>query len=62
MTVKELIENLKRFDQDLVIICNWCEESSVPFPRIEKHDFNYSYWDEHSHLKSIPKNTEFIVL
>lgn len=61
MTVKELIELLKKLPQELKVICSG-EESYEPFPKIEKHGFKFSYWSNNMQLKNIEINEEFVEL
>lgn len=60
MTIKELIEELKTFDENLVVVC-YGEETSAPSPYVRRFEFDTTYW-ENMKLFTIPKNTQFVNL
>lgn len=61
MTVKELIEELQRYDSDLIVLTQSSEDSYAPCPALTKHDFDYSYW-EGVQLKFVPKGQSFLTI
>lgn len=61
MTVAELIEQLKRFDGNLIVLCPGSEEDTEPNPRMENHKLDYMYYDGHN-FHTIKSNTPFVLL
>lgn len=62
MTVKELIAELQKLDEDMMVVTDGSEERYAPMPRIEKHNFKCHYWDEKHQLSHIPANQEHVVI
>lgn len=61
MVVKELIEILKGFDENLIVTYTTQEDRCGVYPRVIKHNFDTTYWDD-GDFHRIPANTEFIEL
>lgn len=62
MTVKELIAELQKFDENLLVITESPDEMYAVNPRIEKYDVNCNYFDENHTIKQILANQEHVVL
>ncbi len=60
MTVKELIEELKQFDEELLVVCQG-EEFDEPYPHIVQYEFDTNYWSG-SDLLPLKKNAGFVVI
>lgn len=61
MTIKELIEILSNFDEELVIVTTG-EEYNEPYPYVERYSFDCSYYSNQYEFITIPKNKEFMIL
>jgi len=61
MTVKELIEWLKKFPEDMTVVCNTTEEHREPYVMPTKFNFDSSYWDGREFI-TLPKDIEFLEL
>lgn len=61
MTVKELIEELKKFPEDLVVVYSTQEDTYGPSPMIERFSFDSSYYTGIEFVK-LPANVPFVVL
>jgi hypothetical protein len=61
VTVGELIKELQKYPDNMIVINEDQEDSWAPFPRKECHSFEFHYW-ENSKLLAIPKHQEFIKL
>jgi len=61
MTVKELINLLKEYPDDMLVVTETQDDSYAPIPNKRIFKFNFSYW-ENSKMNSIPANQEHICL
>ena len=59
MIIKELIEQLKKFDENLTVIYTTTEDSYAPSPSEQEYDFNTTYYTGREFV-TIPKNTKFV--
>lgn len=61
MTVKKLIEELKRFDENLTVVCAGGEDNLEPGTEEKLYNFDTDYYTGKEFIL-IPKNTKFISL
>ena len=61
MTVRELIEELKKFPEEMTVVTNTTEEHQEPALVTVKFNFNSSYWDGREFI-TLPKDKEFLEL
>ena len=61
MTVKELIEQLQRFDGDMAVIYADLGPAYEPHPHSRKLEFDTDYYTGTKYVR-IPKNTEYVML
>lgn len=60
MIIKELIEELKQFDENLVIVYQG-DDYEEPSPSIRNNSYDTNYWNGEDFIK-LPKGQDFIVL
>jgi hypothetical protein len=61
MTVKELIEELKKLDENLVVVCENPEDTDEPSPHIRIFEFDSNYYTGTAFI-TLPKNVPYVVL
>jgi hypothetical protein len=64
MTVKELIEKLKEFPEDTIVLLHTGghdDELYVPEPALRQYDFTTTFWDGFE-IFGLSKNTLFLEL
>lgn len=62
MTIKQLIEELQKYDPNMIVITESQDDSYSPAPSTRKFAFKYNYWDEKHQIQSVPENQEFVTL
>lgn len=61
MTVKKLIEELKQFDENLLVVISGIEDTYEPSPREQIFHFDSGYYTG-SEFKKLPANEKFVQL
>ena len=61
MTVKELIEELQHFNQNLTVTIFTQEEIYEPSPWVERYTFDTSYYTGNGFV-TLPKDVDFVRL
>jgi hypothetical protein len=62
MTVGELILELKKYPEDMLVVCPGSESNFEPTPSVFRYEKDFYHWDTEDSKIIIPKNTKFILL